>query len=72
LRQDLVLDEIARRENLGASGEEIEHHYRMLSALMRQPIETVLEQFDVNSVRASILQRKAVDWLLENANITEE
>jgi len=72
LRQDLVLDEIARRENLTVNGDEIEQHYRMLSMVMRQPLENILEQIDVNSVRASILQRKAVDWLLDNANITEE
>ncbi len=72
LREDLVLDEIARREKLTASGEEIEQHYRMLSMVMQQPLDKVLEYVDVNSVRASILQRKAVDWLLENADITEE
>jgi trigger factor len=69
LRRELVLDEIARRENLSVSDEEIETHYRALAALFEQPLEKVIEQFDVHSVRASILRRKAVDWLMENAHI---
>jgi len=69
LKRELVLDEIAQRENIEVSNDEIEDHYLRLAAAVRQPVEKVVEQFDVNSVRASILQRKAVDWLLEHANV---
>jgi trigger factor len=71
LRQELVLDEIARREKLDASDEEIENHYRMVAQAMRRPVEEVVQQLDYPTVRASILQRKAVDWLLSNASIAQ-
>lgn len=72
VRRELVLDEIVRRQELKVSGEEIENHYRMMAAVLQQPIETVIQNFDVNAVQASLLQRKAVDWLLEHASVTEE
>ena len=72
LHRELVLDEIARRENLETSDEEIEAYYRTLANMLEQPIEKVVEEFDVHGVRASIIRRKAVDFLVENADITEE
>ena len=72
LRRDLVLDEIARRENMVAVDEEIERHYLMLAQTFNQPVEEIVQQIDVNSVRATILQRKAVDWLYERATIIDE
>ena len=72
LRQELILDEIARRENVEVTIEEIENHYRMMSQVLRQPIEQLINEVDVETVRASIRQRKAIDWLMQNAKITEE
>lgn len=71
LRRDLVLDEIARRENLQVSQQEIEQQYMMMASTFQQPVETLVENIDVNSVRASILQRKAVDWLYEHTQILD-
>ena len=72
LRQELVLDEIALRQNVEVTIEEIENHYHMMSQVLRQPIEQLLNEVDVETVRASIRQRKAIDWLMGNAKITEE
>lgn len=72
LKRELVLDEIALREEIGVTNEEVEDHYMRLAAALRQPIEKVVEQFDVNSVRSSILQRKAVDWLMSRSVIVDE
>jgi trigger factor len=71
LRQELVLDEIAKRQELTANDQEIENHYRMVAQAMRRPVEEIVQQLDYQTVRASILQRKAVDWLVSNASITE-
>ncbi len=72
LRQELVLDEIAMRQNVEVTIEEIENHYRMMSQVLRQPIEQLINEVDVETVRASIRQRKAIDWLMGNAKISEE
>ncbi|HTL98624.1 MAG TPA: hypothetical protein VL181_07450, partial [Holophagaceae bacterium] len=67
LKRELVLDEIAQRANLPVSNEEIEEYYLRMAEAVQQPVEQLVEQLDVNAVRASILQRKAVDWLYENS-----
>lgn len=70
VRQELVLDEIARREELSVAPEEIETHYLRMAQVLRQPVEQLVQNVDVNSVRASILQRKAVDLLMDSAQIS--
>jgi trigger factor len=72
LRQELVLDEIATREGLGADNQEIEMHYRQMAYVMGQPLEKIVENLDYETARNSVLQRKAVDWLVENAKIVDE
>lgn len=72
LRQELVLDEIARLQDVQVELPEIENHYRMMSQVLRQPIEQLINEVDVETVRASIRQRKAIDWLMQNASITDE
>ena len=71
VRQELVLDELAQREGFVVLDEEVEHHYRMMAQAMQRPIEEVVQFVDVNTVRSSILQRKAVDWLVDYAKIEE-
>jgi trigger factor len=71
IRQELVLEAIARREEFVVLDEEIEQHYRMLAQMTGRPLEDVVRNIDLDTVRASILQRKAVDWLVDNAQINE-
>jgi len=71
IRQELVLEQIAHREGFVVLEEEIEQHYRMLAQMTGRELEDVVRNIDLDTVRASILQRKAVDWLVENAQITE-
>jgi len=71
LRQELVLDEIARREEIVASQQELENHYYQVAAAMNQPVEKIAETLDIETARASVLQRKAVDFLVEHAKIVE-
>lgn len=71
MKQELVLDEVAQREELVASQDELEAHYYQVAQAMQQPIEKVVERLDVEQARASILQRKALEMLLEQANVVE-
>jgi trigger factor len=70
-RQELVLDAIAKREEFVVLEEEIEQHYRMLAQMSGAPLEDVVRNVDLGTVRTSILQRKAVDWLVDAAQISE-
>ena len=71
MKQELILDEIGQREELVASPEELEAHYYQVAQAMQQPIEEVAKRLDVEQARASIVQRKAMDFLVENAKIEE-
>lgn len=71
-RQELVLDAIAKREEFAVLDEEIEQHYRMLAQMSGASLEDVVRNVDIGTVRTSILQRKAVDWLVDNAQISQD
>jgi len=70
-RQELVLDAIAKREGFVVLDEEIEQHYRMLAQMSQASLEDVVRNVDISTVRTSILQRKSVDWLVDNAQISQ-
>lgn len=72
LRQELVLEEIANLQNVEVTQDEVINHYQMMAQMLRQPVEQLVQEVDVETVRASIRQRKAIDWLMEKASITEE
>ncbi len=71
MKQELILDEIAQREGLQASQNELESYYYQAAQAMQQPIERVVERLDIEAARASILQQKALQMLVESAQITE-
>ncbi len=70
-KQELVLDAIAKREGFVVLDEEIEQHYRMLAQMSGAQLEDVVRNVDLSTVRTSILQRKSVDWLVDNAQISQ-
>jgi len=72
LKAELVLDEIAAREQLPVSMEEVQQHYYLMAQVMERKVEELVENVPVANVRTSILQRKAIDWLAARAVITDE
>ena len=71
LRRELVLDEIARRQELKVTEPEFEQYYMQMAQALNQPIETLIERLDAGAIHASLLRRKAIDWLYERANVEE-
>jgi len=69
LREDLVLDEVARKNELAVPTEELEDYFVNLAQMLQQPIEDVVKRFDVQAVHASLLRQKAVDWLVDQAKV---
>jgi trigger factor len=69
LREDLVLDEVARKNELTVPTEELEDYFVNLAQMLQQPIEDVVKRFDVQAVHASLLRQKAVDWLVDQAKV---
>ncbi|RYG69895.1 trigger factor, partial [bacterium] len=72
LKTELVLDEIASKQELPVSMPEVEQHYLLMAQVMEQPVEQLVQNVPVANVRTSILQRKAIDLLVEKAEIKDE
>jgi trigger factor len=72
LKTELVLDEIAAKQELPVSMQEVEQHYLLMAQVMEQPVEDLVKNVPVANVRTSILQRKAIDLLVEKAEIKDE
>jgi trigger factor len=72
LKTELVLDEIAAKQELPVSMQEVEQHYLLMAQVMEQPVEQLVQNVPVANVRTSILQRKAIDYLVSKAEIQDE
>jgi trigger factor len=70
-RRELVLDEIARQRELKVTEDEFEQYYVSMAQALNQPVETLIERLDASAIHASLLRRKAMDWLYEHANVEE-
>lgn len=70
-RRELILDEIAQKAELKITEDEFADYYTQMSQVLQQPIEVLIERLDAPVIHASLLRRKAIDWLLDQANVTE-
>jgi len=42
-----------------------------MSQMLNQPVENLINRLDAAAIHSSLLRRKAVDWLLDQAVVTE-
>ena len=75
VRATMLLEKIAEVENIAVSDEEVEAEINAIATASRQPVEQVRAALTKNGGERSIAHRlrnrKALDLLIENANITE-
>ncbi|HEX7177539.1 MAG TPA: trigger factor [Pyrinomonadaceae bacterium] len=76
LRASMLLETIAERENIDVTDEEVEEEIKMIAEASRQTVEQVraalTKQGGATSIADSLRNRKAVDLLVEKANVSEE
>ena len=72
LKTELVLDEIATGQQFPVSREELEQHYLLMANVTNTPPEELVQNVPVANVRTSILQRKAIDYLVGLAEVKDE
>ena len=72
----MLLETIAEREGLDVTDEEVEEEIKMIAEASRQTVEQVraalTKQGGATSIADSLRNRKAVDLLVEKANVSEE
>lgn len=75
VRGRLILEEIARRENLEVSEAEVEEELHRLAQSMNQPVERVRQYFQregrLQGLRTQLRRRKALDLVREQARVVE-
>jgi trigger factor len=75
VKEMLILDEIARQNGLTVTEEDLQERFRVLGVRLGQDPETVRKFYDVKnmtgSVRESLMEEKALNYLVENAMIKE-
>lgn len=67
----LALEKIAELENIEATEEELEKHYKELSEEHKMDIEKVKSVVPADSLKVDLKIQKAFDFVKENAEITE-
>ena len=76
VRATLLMERIAETEKLTVSDEEVEAEIETVAQMARQPKEQIRAALTKHGGERSIAQRlrnrKALDLLVENANITDE
>ncbi len=73
VKQRLVLEAIAEKENIEVSEEEVDAEFAKLAEMYKQPVEQVKQVFTMQgqypAVKRNVLLEKVTDFLLENAKI---
>ena len=75
VRCDLMLEAVAKAENLSVSEEEMEQQLQLMAAYYQQPPEEIKKAFSENNrmevLKDDMLINKASNFIFENAEITE-
>jgi trigger factor len=75
VRATMLLEKIAEVENIAVSDEEVEAEINAIATASRQPVEQVRAALTKDGGERSIAHRlrsrKALDLLVENANVTD-
>jgi len=74
LRLELILEDIAIKENIKATPQDVDARMKMLAQMYRQPIDEIKKLYSknnmVSSLAAQIALDKTMDFLVDNANFS--
>jgi trigger factor len=75
VRRGLVLDAVARLENLQVTEDELENEFQALAEATRKSPAAIRAQFEkdkrIQGFKEHLLRKKALDFIFRNANITQ-
>lgn len=76
VKSSIILSEIAKKEDIKVSRNELEKRLREISDSFQVPVDNIREIYQKNnmmaSLEASIMEEKAIQFIKEKANIVEE
>lgn len=70
----LVIEEIARQENIEATQEDVEQEFNDIAEARQISVDQVREQYadNMDAVKEGIVMKKTIDFLMENAILVEK
>ena len=72
VKLDLALEKIIELEKLEVSDSDVEDEYKKYSEAYNMDVEQIKKVIPAENIKPEILNRKAVDFLIENAVFTQE
>ena len=72
VKLDLALAEIIKKENLEVSDADLEEEYAQYAKAYNMDVDQIKKAIPADNVKPELLQRKAVDFVIENASFAAE
>lgn len=72
VKLDLALAEIIKKENLEVSDADIEEEYAQYAKAYNMDVDQIKKAIPADNIKPELLQRKAVDFVIENASFAAE
>ncbi len=72
VKLDLALEEIIKKEKLEVSDADLEEEYAQYAKAYNMDVEQIKKAIPAENIKPELLQRKAVDFVIENASFTEK
>lgn len=72
VKLDLALAEIIKKENLEVSDADLEEEYAQYAKAYNMDVDQIKKAISADNLKPELLQRKAVDFVIENASFAAE
>jgi len=71
VRASLLLEAIAKKENLTVAAEDLEKRYQEIAQTLAQDVAAVKKAIDQELIKAQLQEEKAIDFIVAHATVTE-
>ena len=71
MRASLLLEAIAKKENLTVAAEDIEKRYQEIAQTLAQDVAAVKKSIEPELIKAQLQEEKAIDFIIAHATVTE-
>jgi len=71
VRASLLLEAIAKKENLTIAAEDLEKRYQEIAQTLAQNVAAVKKSIEPELIKAQLQEEKAIDFIIAHATVTE-
>jgi trigger factor len=71
VRASLLLEAIAKKENLTIAAEDLEKRYQEIAQTLGQDVAAVKKSIEPELIKAQLQEEKAIDFIIAHSTVTE-